>query len=132
MKLSIIILVLLAAVFIACRIFHFSLKTIFKSGGLRFFLWLVLAGALLWLNRYSVMTFAILLHREYPFGEALSRSFSMQNDVFFFIDRMYAVCADAAIVIPGFIKGAVSQIQAGTSDMLTTAGDLVDIIFLVW
>ena len=132
MSLSIGILVLLVIGLILCRVFKFSLKAVIKSGGLRFWLWFLLIILLLWLNRYSLMTMVVLLHRDYPFGQALSQSFVMNNNLTFFIEKMYAICAEASIVVPGFLKGALNQVLAGTADTLTMLGDLFDLILLVW
>ncbi|MCL2056743.1 MAG: hypothetical protein FWH02_05950 [Oscillospiraceae bacterium] len=132
MRISIVIIALWVIVPLACRfIFKRRISDIIPNDTLRFWIGFVLVAAIIWLNRYSLMAMPILMLTGSSFGEAAGLAFTTDNNVTFFIGRMYEIAAGQGREIPRYLDISLVQVKEGTAGLFDLIGDLFELILYI-
>lgn len=134
MKITIIILVIVVILFVLCRVLlRKRVKDVIQNGSLRFFIGLVIVLAILWLNRYSILAVPVVMHNDHSFGESVSMSFAMENDLYFYVNLMTELMEEQETPMPKYLEKSLTELMAGESDDLAnTIGDIFELTMLAW
>lgn len=130
---SIIFLIILFVLYKVCKMMDINIDWIRRNKILSIIILIaIVLGVLAYLNRYSVLAFAVLCNAGKPLLYSFQKSLNMSNDITFFIGISEEILAERGLSIPSELYKSLQNSINESYGSMGTLQDLFELIKLVW